>query len=69
MMSIRTAAKTTGVVKPHGLKGKSTRAIKPDDPRMDLIRSHFAELETLAEVRATRFISTLVDGRDATTDT
>ena len=54
----------TGVPKQHGNKGRSQR-IKEDDPRMPPIREHFSILLTLGEVRPTKLVSTLVDGRNS----
>ena len=68
MNSIRSAAHETGVVKGHGNKGRSM-AIKEEDPRMPPIRAHFNHLLGLGEVRATRFIRKLVEGKEGATTT
>ena len=66
MKPIMKAYNTTGVVKAHGNTGKST-AMKDDDPRMAPLIEHYDELLELGEVRATKLISSLVEGRQQTT--
>ena len=62
---IRSAAKTTGAVKGHSNKGKSM-VFKEYDPRMLPIQDHFNHLLGLGlgEVRVTRFIRNLVQGKE-----
>ena len=66
MGSIMKAYNTTGIIKPHGNKGKS-KMMKDDDPRLGPLLDHYEERLELGEVRATRLISTLVDGQQQTT--
>ena len=60
---IRKAAISTGIVKPHGNKGRST-AMKDTDPRIPPLVDHFEELLLLGEVKATRLVSEMVDGME-----
>ena len=66
MKPIMKAYNTTGVVKAHGNTGKSTE-MKDDDPRMAPLIEHYDELLELGEVRATKLITSLVEGRQQTT--
>ena len=61
MKAIRLAAKTTDIVKSHGLAGKMNAKIKEDAPQMPPICEHFEDLIGLGEVRPTQFIQSLVD--------
>ena len=55
-------AKSTGVYPKHGNTGKRNKAFKDDSDVMKALRKYFEMLEKLGEVRATRFISRLVEG-------
>mmetsp|Transcript_27887 Transcript_27887/g.50845 ORF Transcript_27887/g.50845 Transcript_27887/m.50845 type:complete len:117 (+) Transcript_27887:280-630(+) len=55
MTTICKLCSTTGVVKPHGNKGKSN-AIQENNIRMGPFREHFEELLNLGEDRSTRFM-------------
>ena len=55
-------ARTTGVYPKHGNTGKRNKSFKDDSEVMVALRKHFEMLEKLGEVRATRFISRLVEG-------
>ena len=61
MEPIMKAYNTTGIIKAHGNKGKS-KAMKDDDPRLGPLLEHYEELLELGEVRATRLISSLIEG-------
>jgi hypothetical protein len=61
MESIISCAKTTGVMKLHGLHGKKSNSATTNTI-MSKLMDHFYELSQLGELRATKVVATLVDG-------
>ncbi len=61
MNSIKTCARTTGVMKLHGLHGKKSNNATTNTVISKLM-DHFHGLSKLGEVRATQVVATLVDG-------
>ena len=60
---IRSASSNTSVFPPHASTGKTNYNAITNDPRkFEPLVQHFELLKNLGEVRATRVVSTLVDG-------
>ena len=54
--SLSRLAKTTGMAKTHGNKGKSNRGFKPNSQSLKDVHKAFDELIDLGEVQATRTV-------------